>query len=209
MSAFRRLDRRHPGRPDRPGSRPADSPSCGSPASRPCRRSRPPIDQLLVLRSLQGLGFGGEWAAGATLMSEVIAPRPARSRRRLGAERLVGRLRRGGAPLHHRLPRSWPPEVAWRALFLIGALPARRRPVHARVPAESRRRSPRANASRRAPPRLRVREIFEPPLGRITAIASLIAAGALGGNYTILTWLPTYLSTVRHLSVLNTGGYLG
>ena len=30
--------------------------------------------QLLVLRSLQGLGFGGEWTAGAMLMAEVIRP---------------------------------------------------------------------------------------------------------------------------------------
>ena len=32
-------------------------------------------EQLLVLRSLQGLGFGGEWAAGAVLMAEVINPK--------------------------------------------------------------------------------------------------------------------------------------
>ena len=28
--------------------------------------------QLFILRALQGLGFGGEWAAGAVLMGEVI-----------------------------------------------------------------------------------------------------------------------------------------
>jgi MFS family permease len=28
--------------------------------------------ELLVLRALMGLGFGGEWAAGAVLMGEVI-----------------------------------------------------------------------------------------------------------------------------------------
>src|SRR5690349_13313652 len=32
-------------------------------------------EQLMVTRSLQGLGFGGEWAAGAVLMSETISPR--------------------------------------------------------------------------------------------------------------------------------------
>ena len=31
-------------------------------------------EQMLVFRSLQGLGFGGEWAAGAVLMAEVINP---------------------------------------------------------------------------------------------------------------------------------------
>lgn len=30
------------------------------------------FEQLFVLRALDGLGFGGEWAAGAMLMGEVI-----------------------------------------------------------------------------------------------------------------------------------------
>src|SRR5512143_3752473 len=30
--------------------------------------------QLLVLRSLQGLGFGGEWAVGAALVGELVRP---------------------------------------------------------------------------------------------------------------------------------------
>jgi MFS family permease len=46
-------------------------------------------------------------------------------------------------------------------------------------------------------------------LRRRTFLASLLAAGGLGGNYVTLTWLATYLKTVRHLSVLGTGGYLG
>ena len=31
-------------------------------------------EQLLVFRSLQGLGFGGEWAAGAILVAEIADP---------------------------------------------------------------------------------------------------------------------------------------
>src|SRR5580698_3595451 len=30
--------------------------------------------EFLILKSLQGLGFGGEWAAGAVLMAETIRP---------------------------------------------------------------------------------------------------------------------------------------
>jgi MFS family permease len=30
------------------------------------------FEQLFVLRAAHGLGFGGEWAAGAVLMGEVI-----------------------------------------------------------------------------------------------------------------------------------------
>ena len=32
------------------------------------------FDQLLIARALLGLGFGGEWAAGAVLMGETIRP---------------------------------------------------------------------------------------------------------------------------------------
>jgi predicted MFS family arabinose efflux permease len=52
-------------------------------------------------------------------------------------------------------------------------------------------------------------EIFGTALRRRTFLASLLAAGGLGGNYVTLTWLATYLKTVRGLSVLSTGGYLG
>ena len=162
-------------------------------------------DQLLVLRSLQGLGFGGEWAAGATLMSEVIAPRL--RGRAVGSVQSGWSVGYGAAALLFTIVfRILPPEMAWRAMFLVGALPA----VAVLFMRKSLRESPLFAKSRRDHKRTaRVREIFEPPLLRTTFVASLIAAGALGGNYTILTWLPTYLSSVRHLSVLNTGSYLG
>jgi MFS family permease len=51
--------------------------------------------QLLVLRGLQGLGFGGEWTAGAVLMGEVI-----RAKYR---GRAVGTVQAG-----------WGPAVCWR-----------------------------------------------------------------------------------------------
>ena len=40
-------------------------------------------EQLLVFRSLQGVGFGGEWAAGAILVAEIA--NPAQRGRVLGA----------------------------------------------------------------------------------------------------------------------------
>jgi MFS family permease len=61
--------------------------------------------------------------------------------------------------------------------------------------------------SQRTP--LQFLEIFGPSLRRQTFLASMLAAGGLGGNYVTLTWLATYLKTVRNLSVLSTGGYLG
>ena len=42
----------------------------------------------------------------------------------------------------------------------------------------------------------------------MTLIGALLGVGAHGGYYALMTWLPTYLKTERHLSVLGTGGYL-
>jgi len=50
--------------------------------------------------------------------------------------------------------------------------------------------------------------VFSPGVFRLTAFASLLAAGALGGNYTILTWLVTYLRQNQSLSVNVTTAYL-
>ena len=36
----------------------------------------------------------------------------------------------------------------------------------------------------------------------------MMVAGAQGGGYALGIWLPTYLSTVRGISAVGTGGYL-
>ena len=50
-------------------------------------------------------------------------------------------------------------------------------------------------------------EIFSPELLRTTVFGSLLTTGMMAGYYAVTTWLPTYLKTVRNLSVLNTGAY--
>src|SRR5580692_4923616 len=81
------------------------------------------FNQLFVLKALQGLGFGGEWAAGAVLMGEVI-----RDKYR---GRAVGFVQTGwsvgwgaAALLYTILIATLPEALAWRALFWIGILPA-------------------------------------------------------------------------------------
>ncbi len=51
-------------------------------------------------------------------------------------------------------------------------------------------------------------QIFASPHLKTTVLGSVLCSGMLGGYYAITTWLPTYLKTVRHLSVFNTSGYL-
>ena len=79
--------------------------------------------QLLILRSLQGLGFGGEWAVGSVLISETI-----RSEYR---GRAVGTVQGGwsigwaiSALLYTLFFAVLPPSLAWRAMFWVGLLPA-------------------------------------------------------------------------------------
>ena len=81
------------------------------------------FDQLLVARALLGLGFGGEWAAGAVLMGEAI--RPQYRGRAVGSVQSGWAVGWGLAVLAQAVLFSYlPAESAWRWMFVIGALPA-------------------------------------------------------------------------------------
>src|ERR1041385_5506998 len=81
------------------------------------------FEQLFILRALHGLGFGGEWAAGAVLMGEVI--RDKYRGRGVGFVQTGAAVGPGCAALAYAgLFAALPEEIAWRALFAIGILPA-------------------------------------------------------------------------------------
>ena len=81
------------------------------------------FDQLLIARALLGLGFGGEWAAGAVLMGEAI--RPQYRGRAVGSVQSGWAVGWGLAVLSQAILFSYlPAEIAWRWMFVIGALPA-------------------------------------------------------------------------------------
>src|ERR1043165_3322541 len=153
-------------------------------------------EQLLITRSLQGLGFGGEWAAGAVLMSEVIDKRI--RGRAVGSVQGGWSVGYGTAVLLFTIVFSVArPEAAWRYLFMLGLIPAAlvfwvRR--HVKEPDVFTA----MQATTSGPGKPRFVEIFAPALRRRTFLASLLAAGGLGGNYVTLTWLAPYLKTVRH-----------
>jgi MFS family permease len=163
--------------------------------------------QLFAFRALMGLGFGGEWAAAAVLIGEVI---PAQHR-----GKAVGGMQSGwaigwgiAAVLATLFFSVLPPEIAWRALFWVGLLPALlvffvRRYVD--EPAVFKETQSNLSA---AGTKANFLEIFSPSILRTTILTSLLATGAQGGYYAITTWLPTYLSQERKLTVLGTGGYL-
>ncbi|MFN5720646.1 MAG: MFS transporter, partial [Bradyrhizobium sp.] len=81
------------------------------------------FDQLLIARALLGLGFGGEWAAGAVLIGEAI--RPQYRGRAVGSVQSGWAIGWGLAVLAQAILFSvLPAENAWRWMFVIGALPA-------------------------------------------------------------------------------------
>jgi MFS family permease len=163
--------------------------------------------QLFAARALRGLGFGGEWAAGAVLLGEVI--RPEHRGKALGMMQAGWAVGWGTAALLYALFFSvLPAETAWRVLFLVGIAPAllvffvRRYVEEPAVYLETRSQLA-AQGDRPS-----AMEIFRPPLLRVTVLGGLMGTGAQGGYYAVTTWLPTFLRTERKLSVLDSAGYL-
>jgi MFS family permease len=165
------------------------------------------FEQIFVLRALQGLGFGGEWAVGSVLMGEII-----RAKDRAKA---VGTVQSGwaigwglAAVLYTVAFSIFPEDLAWRTLFWVGVLPAflvlyiRKHVPEPEIYTKTQARIAKENN------RVSAWAIFSPTLLKTTILTSLLCAGVQGGYYAVTTWLPTYLKTERHLSVLNTGGYL-
>ncbi len=156
-------------------------------------------DQLLAVRVIQGLGFGGEWGAGAVLIGEIIT---AQHRGKAlgwvqsgyGAGWLMATLLSTAAFL-------WlPPDLAWRSLMWAGVLPAllvifiRRNVTEPKIFREQKMLDAAAHRSTRW-------QIFAPPLLPRTLLASLVAFGVIAAGTEVAVWLPSYLTTTLKLSI--------
>jgi len=161
------------------------------------------FEQLLVVRGLQGLGFGGEWAAGSVLIGEVI--RASDRGKAVGTVQSAWAWGWGAAAILATIIfQVLPQEIAWRALFFVGILPALLVfYIRSKVPEPKVFREAVGSAARRG-----TFDIFRGELLPTTILGAVLATGAQGGYYAITTFLPTFLRTQRHLTVLGTGGYL-
>jgi MFS family permease len=139
---------------------------------------------LLFWRALIGVGLGGEWAAGAVLVAEWW---PAEMR-----ARAIGFMQSGwalGYMLASAVTALVLPRWGWRALFLAGLFPAlltiaiRRGVVEPEVWSQ---RSEVRTAS--------VLNLFRPPLGRLTWLATALATSVLFAYWGLFTWLPGFLA---------------
>jgi sugar phosphate permease len=100
-----------------------------------------------------------------------------------------------------------PADYSWRVFFFFGFAPAlfvlwiRRNVKEPEVYLEQRQAAERSGHAS-------LWEIFRADQFGTTVKATMLTTGIYGGNYVMITWLPSYLRLVLHLSVINAGGYL-
>jgi MFS family permease len=162
------------------------------------------FDQLLALRALQGLGFGAEWAVGAVLLGELIAPH--NRGRVLGTVHSAAALGSGVAALLAGPVAAWfGPTHGWRAVLWLGAVPAllvlfiRRGDDDSDVYKETMR-----SGARRAG----LAAIFSPAHIGVTIGTAILALGAQGAGFGVSNYLTTFLVTERGLSASMAGYFV-
>lgn len=161
-------------------------------------------EQLLALRILQGIGFGAEWAVGAVLLGEVIAPR--HRGKALGTVHSGAAIGSGiAAILAGPVAALFDPEWGWRIVFWSGILPAL---LIFMVRKDSDDSEIFREASERAKitgQRHSMAAIFRPEVLRITVLAAILSLGVQGAAYSISNYLTSFLSMERGLSIAIAG----
>jgi MFS family permease len=149
------------------------------------------LPELVLWRSLVGIGLGGEWAAGSVLVAETW---PAEHR-----GKAIGLMQSGwaiGYIMAALLASAILPHHGWRMLFVVGVAPAL-------LAAWIRRKVPEPEIWRQTGggSRLAVRELVRPPNLRNAAAATTLATFVLFAYWGLFTWVPAYLA-----SPLSSGG---
>lgn len=138
--------------------------------------------QLCLWRAVVGLGLGGEWSAGATLVAELWPPQH--------RGKAISLMQSGwaiGYMLAAALTGLILPRYGWRVLFLIGVLPAL-------LTILIRRNVQEAPMWNRAERPLSFWTLFNAHFRRRTFLATSLATCVLFGYWGLFTWLPGFLS---------------
>lgn len=149
-------------------------------------------EQMLGLRFLVGLGVGGVWPNAVALAAECW---PDKSRPIIAG--LMGAALNGGILMLSQIARAWhiTPE-SWRWIFHLAAAPAILGVLALTVIPESplwlasrqqRSKEPRATPTK--PPRGALRELFQPPLLRLTLIGILLGSIPMVGAWAASKWM--------------------
>ena len=139
------------------------------------------VPQLAICRMLLGLGMGGEWAAGAALVAETWP-----QQHRAKALALVQSAWSIGYALAAAVVGLVMPHFGWRAVFLVGLLPAL-------ITVWIRRKVKEPEAWNQAP-EASARELFRGKLAARTLIITSMNAASLFAWWGLFSWVPTFLS---------------
>jgi MFS family permease len=162
---------------------------------------------LALLRFGQGMGYGGEAAVGATLISEVVRPAlRGRVASAVSSGYAVGYA--GAVALSPIIASLFPQDLGWRVFFAIGLIPAAAVFLIRRFVPESGVYAGSAAAPRRTGGLEAVLRIFTRAHRRTTLVAATLSTGIFGGNYVMIIWLPTYLRSALGFTVATSAGYL-
>jgi MFS family permease len=144
------------------------------------------VTQLAVFRFVLGLGMGGEWTAAAALIAETW--RPEHRGKVLGLMQSAYAIGEAIAALVVVLVL---PHFGWRAVFLVGVLPALLVFwIQSSVP-----ESPLWTGRRAADaPRASLRRLLSGKVLRTGLLATTMNTCALFGYWGLFTWIPAYLS---------------
>jgi len=161
-------------------------------------------EQLLVIRVLQGLGFGAEWAVGAVLLGEVIAPKD--RGKALGTVQAGAPIGSGiAALLAGPFAAMFDPEWGWRIVFWMGILPALLI-FFVRKDSDDSEVFRRANAlAKQTGQRHSIAAIFTPKMLKFTALAAMLSLGVQGAAYSISNYLTSFLSMERGIGLATVG----
>lgn len=163
---------------------------------------------LLCFRTITGLGVGGEWATGQTLIGETF---PARMRARFAA------VMQTGAPLgialasivggfvEPALAKAFGEDMAWRMCFFISVLPALLVVVIRRYMPESDIWLSRQQRAERAQEGRLHDLFFTPELRRLFWLSLVLAVTGMSAYWFTYSWLPSYLYEKLGLSMARSG----
>jgi MFS family permease len=143
------------------------------------------LPELVLWRSLVGIGLGGEWAAGSVLVAETW---PAEHR-----GKAIGLMQSGwaiGYILAALLASAIMPSLGWRALFAVGVLPALLAVWIRRKVAE-----PEIWRRGRVGERRPLNELLRAPYLRNAVAATVLTSTVLFAYWGLFTWVPAYLAS--------------
>ncbi|HZR23654.1 MAG TPA: MFS transporter [Vicinamibacterales bacterium] len=139
--------------------------------------------QLAVFRICLGLGFGGQWATGAALVSETF---PVRHRgKALAFVQSSWAIGYGFAALINLLVL---PSWGWRGVFFVGILPAL-----FTIWIQAKVEEPTAWHQATAAERGRFSALFKPEIASVTVAIALMNSCCLFAWWGLNSWVPAYL----------------